>query len=77
LEPDRYPSNDSGSLPGVLSTLGSDYSLIYSYRPSDSSDPWKLYDRTGLSYANDLSAFDPGWGYWIKASAAHTWSVAY
>ncbi|NPV42288.1 MAG: hypothetical protein HPY72_13235 [Anaerolineae bacterium] len=72
-----YPSNDSGALPAILSSLGTDYSLVYAYHPSDSSDPWKLYDRDGAAYANDLAALDPGWGYWIKASAAHTWSVPY
>lgn len=72
-----YPSNDSGALPAILSGLGTDYSLVYAYHPSDSSDPWKLYDLTGAAYANDLAALDAGWGFWIKASAAHTWSVTY
>ena len=72
-----YPSDDSGTLPAILSSLGTDYTLVYAYHPADSTDPWKLYDRTGATYANDLAALDAGWGFWIKVSAAHTWSVTY
>lgn len=75
-----FPAGTDGTLPGILTSHGvgaTDYSLLYSYRAADSSDPWKLYDRTGESYANDLSALQPGWGYWIKVSSAQSWSLPY
>jgi hypothetical protein len=74
-----YPSEDNGTLPAILSAngVGTDFSLVYAYMASDTADPWKLYDRLGLPYANDLAQLLPGWGYWIKASADHTWGVAY
>jgi hypothetical protein len=75
-----FPSGSSGTLPGILTSNGigsSGYSLVYAYHASDTSDPWKLYDRTGDSYANDLTALQPGWGYWIKVSTPATWTVPY
>jgi hypothetical protein len=74
-----YPSAASVGLPGVLSGHGvdDDFSLVYSYRPLDTANPWKLFDRTGPVWVNDLTEFAPGWGYWVKVSADHTWVVEY
>jgi hypothetical protein len=74
-----YPSAVNSSLPGALSDhgVGTDFRLVYSYRAVDTGDPWKLYDRIGAPYANDLTEFVPGWGYWVSVSADHTWSVEY
>jgi hypothetical protein len=74
-----YPSAANGTLPAILSAngVGTDFSLVYAYMASDTADPWKLFDRTGLSYANDLTDLLPGWGYWLKASANHPWSVVF
>jgi len=74
-----YPKSVSGALPGILSSNGVDEAdlLVYAYHAADAADPWKLYDRAGLPFGNDLTALTPGWGYWIEVSAAHTWSVAY
>jgi len=75
-----FPAGSSGALPDILTTNGissSGYSIVYAYHASDASDPWKLYDRAGESYANDLTVLQPGWGYWIKVSTPATWTVAY
>ena len=72
-----YPSSDSDALPAALSSLGTDYTLVYAYHASDSTDPWKLHDRSAPPYANDLVSMEPGWGYWIKVTANHVLVVAY
>ncbi len=74
-----YPSSVTRALPGALSDhgVGTDFSLVYAYHASDSGDPWKLFDRTGAPFANDLNQMFPGWGYWINVNASSTWSVAY
>jgi hypothetical protein len=74
-----YPSASNGSLPAILSDhgVGTDFSLVFAYHANDTGDPWKLFDREGEVYANDLTELAPGWGYWLKANADHTWSVAY
>ena len=73
-----YPASVNGALPEILSDqLGTDFSLVYAYHANDSGDPWKLFDRTGEPYANDLDELSPGWGYWIMVSADHTWTVEF
>ncbi|NJN16424.1 MAG: VCBS repeat-containing protein [Oscillochloris sp.] len=54
-----------------LALLGGDgaYSTIYGYDPSDSADPWKVYDTEVPNFVNDLSAFRYGRGYWVRATA--------
>jgi hypothetical protein len=73
-----YPSAVDGALPAALTEHGgADLALIYAYHAGDSADPWKLFDRNGADYANDLSVLSPGWGYWVKVDAENIWSVAY
>jgi VCBS repeat-containing protein len=74
-----YPSAKSAALPAILSAngVGTDFSLVYAYHASDTTDTWKLFDRTAPSWSNDLTELAAGWGYWIKVSATHPWTVAY
>jgi hypothetical protein len=74
-----YPSGANRSLPTALSNNGvsTDFSLVYAFHANDVTDPWKLFNRTGMPYANDLQQLTPGWGYWVKVTASHTWSVQY
>jgi hypothetical protein len=74
-----YPSAKNGALPAVLGDhgIGNDFSLVYAYHANETTDPWKLFGRTVPVWANDLTELAPGWGYWIKVSANHTWSVKY
>jgi hypothetical protein len=74
-----YPSEVNRPLPAALSNYGAgtDFTMVYTYHKSDAADPWKLFDRMGAPYANDLTELSPGWGYWVKVNADHTWSVKY
>ena len=74
-----YPSSFNGVLPDVLSNhgVGTDFSLIFAYHAAETADQWKLYNREGLPFANDLPALVPGWGYWVKVNADNNWSVEY
>jgi hypothetical protein len=74
-----YPAAVNGDLPAALVDhgVGIDFSLIYAYHAYDTGDLWKLFNRTGSPYANDLKFLSPGWGYWIKVSVTHTWDVEY
>ena len=44
------------------------YTTVYSYRPADAQDPWKLYDVTVPDWVNDLRTLEFGRGYWINVS---------
>ncbi len=69
-----FPSATNQDMPDAFSAngVGSDFSLVYAYRAADTADPWKKFDLSA-PYGNDLKALAPGWGYWIKVSAAHNW----
>ncbi len=69
-----YPAAVDRALPAAL---GSNFSLVYAFHASDTTDPWKLYDASSPAWANDLSQLTPGWGYWVKVTATYPWSVMY
>jgi hypothetical protein len=73
-----YPSVTNRDLPAAFQNngAGTDFSLVYAYHPAD-PDRWKLFDRSAPPYSNDLATLAPGWGYWVRVSAAHTWTVSY
>ncbi|NPV42289.1 MAG: tandem-95 repeat protein [Anaerolineae bacterium] len=74
-----YPSTTNGPLPETLSAhgVGTAFSLVYTYNNADAGDPWKMYDLTGSSYANDLADLTSGHGYWIHVSSDATWNVVH
>ena len=69
-----YPSNTNRDLPGAITAAST---LVYAYHASDTSDTWKLFDRSVPPLLNDLKEMTPGWGYWIFVTADSTWSVGY
>ena len=74
-----YPSATTRPLPDALSNYGVDDAtlLIFAFHATDTSDPWKMYDRTAPAYANDLTSMTPGWGYWVQVHSSQTWVVTY
>ncbi len=71
-----FPSATNQDLPDAFSAngVGSDFSLVYAYHAADTADQWKKFDLAA-PFGNDLTVMAPGWGYWIKVSAAHNWVV--
>jgi uncharacterized protein YjiK len=68
-----YPSDENRGMPDALEAHGvEEYSLVYAYH-ADDTDTWKRY-APGVP-GNDLLELAPGWGYWIKVSVEHTWTV--
>jgi len=50
----------------ALASIDGNYSTVWAYNASDTSDPWKRY-RPG-SGSNDLTAMNPGFGYWVRVN---------
>ena len=73
-----YPSTANRLLPAALSDngVGTDFSLVYAYH-ADDDPPWKLFDVDMPPFLNSLTELSPGWGYWVKVTADHSWSVEY
>ncbi len=72
-----FPAAANLTLPEAFSAhgVGTDFSLVYAYHASDTADTWKVFDRLAPVWANDLTELAPGWGFWVKVSADHTWVV--
>ena len=69
-----YPSAINRAVSVALT--GIDFSLVYAYH-ADDADPWRLFDRNGPPFVNDLTALTPGWGYWIQTPITNTWTINY
>ncbi|MFN8494293.1 MAG: PKD domain-containing protein [Caldilineaceae bacterium] len=70
-----YPAQQARPVGEALTPLNGCYSMVYGYVAADLADVWKKYDPSAPPFANDLTALNPGRGYWIKANQACTWVV--
>jgi len=52
------------SIASLLSSINGNYSIIWEYIASDTSDHWKKYDPSA-PFGNDLTNMEAGKGYWI------------
>jgi len=64
-----YTSLSSQPITDVLSSISSNYSIVWAYDASDTADPWKKYDPS-VPFGNDLTEMEPGKGYWILEEGA-------
>ena len=70
-----YPSQGTRPITEALSSIEGKYTLVYTYDPEDSSDPWKTYEAGAPSWVNDLTAMNPGRGYWLQVTEDCMWIV--
>jgi len=59
-----YNSLNPQTITDALSSIDGNYSIIWAYSASDSTDYWKKYDPD-IPFGNDLANMEPGNGYWI------------
>jgi len=59
-----YNSLNPQTITDALSSIDGNYSIIWAYNASDSTDYWKKYD-SDTPFGNDLANMEPGKGYWI------------
>ena len=59
----------------MLSSINGNYSIVWEYNASDTSDHWKKYDPS-TPFGNDLSNMEPGKGYWIMMISDDTLSIS-
>jgi hypothetical protein len=64
------------TLPAALDSITGTYNLVYAYDACDPADPWKKYDPTAPSFANDLTGMDVQRGYWLLTTQPVTLTVA-
>ena len=59
----------------ILSPINGNYSIVWEYNVSDTSDQWKKYDPTA-PFGNDLTDMEPGKGYWIMMTSDDTLPIS-
>jgi len=52
------------SITSLLSPINGNYSIVWEYNASNTSDHWKKYDPS-TPFGNDLTTMEPGKSYWI------------
>lgn len=67
-----YPVQGTKPITEVLQSIAGSYTTVYSYEPTDASDPWKIYDVNVPGWVNDLHTLRFGRGYWIRATESIT-----
>jgi hypothetical protein len=63
-----YPASASQTVALALDSIDSQYDLVYAYDTSTPADPWRSYAVGAAPGENTLTTFDPGHGYWIRAT---------
>ena len=63
------------SITSLLSSINGNYSIIWEYNASDTTDHWKKYDP-GVPFGNDLTNIEPGKGYWIMMTSDDTLPIS-
>jgi len=69
-----YPASDAREVAQALSSIAGSYTLVYGYDPT-LSQVWQHYSPNGPSWANTLTHFRPGYGYWVKTTEACSLTV--
>jgi hypothetical protein len=60
----------------ALASIAGQYDLVYAYDGCDATDPWKTYDPAAPPPVNDLTSLDVQHGYWLRATAPATLTLA-
>jgi hypothetical protein len=67
-----YPAPGTQRMPAALASIDSHYTTVYGYDPTDTNNPWKVYDAgvkpQWAPLVNDLTELKYGHGYWINAT---------
>ena len=71
-----YPAAESRDVAQALSSISGYYTAVYAYE-GGTSNPWKHFFVDAPPWANDLSQFEPGYGYWVRVSEDCTLTVEY
>ncbi|MFH1928405.1 MAG: hypothetical protein ABIK79_09625 [Chloroflexota bacterium] len=71
-----YPAAESRDVAQALSSISGYYTAVYAYE-GGTSNPWKRYFVDAPPWANDLTHFEPGYGYWVRVSEDCTLTVEY
>jgi hypothetical protein len=64
------PTSTSQAVDVALASIEGKYISVWAYMDGG----WKVYDPENPGFS-DLTTMEPGYGYWINASEACTWTL--
>jgi hypothetical protein len=67
-----FPKMNSRPVEEALSSIVGQVQLVYA--SNGTSNGWLRYNPSAPAWANTLTTFEPGVGYWIRVSADTMWS---
>jgi Fibronectin type III domain len=70
-----YAGNQVKPISDALSSIAGKYLKVYTYKASDPTDPWKIFDSSVPPFVNDLTTLEPGAGYWINVNQNCTFVI--
>ncbi|MEO8195178.1 MAG: hypothetical protein ABI689_00500, partial [Thermoanaerobaculia bacterium] len=71
-----FPAASARPVATALAPIAGKYLRVFGFDPTDSADPWEVYDVAVPSWANDMTELRPGRGYWIYVTEATTLVVS-
>jgi RHS repeat-associated protein len=71
-----YPAGSARPVATALASIAGKYLRLFGFDPTDSADPWEVYDVAVPAWANDLTELRPGRGYWIYVTEATTLTIS-
>jgi hypothetical protein len=70
-----YPSATARPVANALASIAGRYTIVWAYHAGE-AQPWRRYNP-GASLGSDLADFQPGRGYWVRATEACTLTISY
>jgi len=71
-----YPAGSARPVATALASIAGKYIRLFGFDPTDSADPWEVYDVAVPAWANDMTELRPGRGYWIYVTEATTLTIS-
>ena len=71
-----YPAGSARPVATALASIAGQYIRLFGFDPTDSADPWEVYDVAVPAWANDMTELRPGRGYWIYVTEATTLTIS-
>ncbi|MBP9822624.1 MAG: hypothetical protein KBF21_00240 [Thermoanaerobaculia bacterium] len=71
-----YPAGSARPVATALASIAGQYIRLFGFDPTDSADPWEVYDVAVPVWANDMTELRPGRGYWIYITEATTLTIS-
>ena len=71
-----FPADQPRAPTAVFSSIAGKWQRLFGHDAFDIKDPFEFFDPAVPAWANDLELMRPGYGYWLLASEATTFTIS-